>query len=61
MRNFRFCSPVRRSIVTIMMFLVTGACFVTSAQSPQANLDQANNGRDNAPNNPMDWVNGNLN
>src|SRR5690242_7384506 len=43
------------------LYLLAGTFFVSSAQSPQANLDQANDGRDNAPNNPMTWVNGNLN
>ncbi|HUR66725.1 MAG TPA: hypothetical protein VMZ03_10285, partial [Chitinophagaceae bacterium] len=47
---------------SLLMYLVIGTFFMGSAQSPQANIDQGNNG--NLPNgihNPVEWVNGNLN
>jgi len=42
----------------LVMCLITGTFFLSVAQSSQTDLDQAKNGRDNAPDNPMDWVNG---
>ena len=47
-----------------LLMLLSSALFlqVAVAQSPQANIDQGNNG--NLPNgikDPVDWVNGNLN
>ncbi|MEO6610905.1 MAG: hypothetical protein ABIT05_11195, partial [Chitinophagaceae bacterium] len=52
-------SVIRKSL--LLMYLLIGTFFMSYGQNPQADIDQANNGRDNAPNEPMAWVNGNLN
>jgi hypothetical protein len=49
----------RRAI--LLMYLIAGTFFISLAQSPQADLDQGNNGQASNPNDPVDWVNGNLN
>ena len=53
--------PMYRKLL-LSLYLTLGAALFAVAQSPQANIDQGNNGKNpNAINDPVVWVNGNLN
>src|SRR5688500_2704195 len=55
----KFAGYFRRTLM--IWYLLLGTFFISYGQSPQADIDQGNNGQANNPNDPVVWVNGNLN